>query len=98
MAPGAGAIPCDQKLAVFRADHPFRYLIRENSTERAAVSSWGRHSCLPMFALAYSAACCRRRSHSNLCAQYQTTRHQTPARTSPRHTCQSAGKPPSFWA
>jgi serpin B len=32
MAPGAGAIPRDQKQAVFRADHPFLYLIRENST------------------------------------------------------------------
>jgi len=32
MAPGTGAIPRDQKQAVFRADHPFLYLIRENST------------------------------------------------------------------
>jgi serpin B len=32
MAPGAGAVPRDQKRAVFRADHPFLYLIRENST------------------------------------------------------------------
>jgi serpin B len=32
MAPGAGAIPRNQKQAVFRADHPFMYLIRENAT------------------------------------------------------------------
>jgi serpin B len=32
MAPGAGAVPPDQQQAVFRADHPFIYLIRENST------------------------------------------------------------------
>lgn len=32
MAPGAGAVPRDQKHAVFRANRPFVFLIRETST------------------------------------------------------------------
>ena len=32
MAPGAGREPPDLKKAVFRADHPFVFVIRENKT------------------------------------------------------------------
>ncbi len=32
MAPGAGAVPIDVKRTVFRADHPFLFLIREPTT------------------------------------------------------------------